>query len=154
MPSTEAPISITVKTPAGSLVTVRAESGEELDNIVALSVHAIASAAQELESAVRGTPAPTAQSVAAAFNGNIIDTIGGTSVPADAYANQPAPTQTIGGRNCPHGKMTAIQGMGKDGKPYKGWFCPAPKGAFDKCKNQYVTVQSPEWNTFVPEQIK
>jgi hypothetical protein len=50
--------------------------------------------------------------------------------------------------------MTAIQGMGKDGKPYKGWFCPAPKGAFDKCKNQYVTVQSPEWNTFVPEQIK
>jgi hypothetical protein len=154
VPSTEAPISITVKTPAGSLVTVRAESGDELDNIIALSVHAIASAAQELESAVRGTPAPTAQSVAAAFNGNIIDTIGGTSVPADAYANQPAPTQTIGGRNCPHGKMTAIQGMGKDGKPYKGWFCPAPKGAFDKCKNQYVTVQSPEWNTFVPEQIK
>lgn len=150
MPSTEAPISITVKTPAGSLVTVRAESGDELDNIIALSVHAIASAAQELESAVRGTPAPSAQSVAAAFNGNIIET--GTPVPAQEYA--PAPTQIIGGRNCPHGKMTAIQGMGKDGKPYKGWFCPAPKGAFDKCKNQYVTVQSPEWNTFVPEQIK
>ena len=151
MPSTEAPISITVKTPAGSLVTVRAESGDELDNIIALSVHAIASAAQELESAVRGTPAPTAQSVAAAFNGNIIET--GTTIPAQEYA-QPAQTPTIGGRNCPHGKMTAIQGMGKDGKPYKGWFCPAPKGAFDKCKNQYVTVQSPEWNTFVPEQVK
>jgi hypothetical protein len=150
VPSTEAPISITVKTPAGSLVTVRAESGDELDNIIALSVHAIASAAQELESAVRGTPAPTAQSVAAAFNGNIIET--GTTIPAQEYT--PAPTQIIGGRNCPHGKMTAIQGMGKDGKPYKGWFCPAPKGAFDKCKNQYVTVQSPEWNTFVPEQIK
>lgn len=150
MPSTEAPISITVKTPAGSLVTVRAESGDELDNVIALSVHAIASAAQELESAVRGTPAPTAQSVAAAFNGNIIET--GTTIAAQEYA--PAPTQIIGGRNCPHGKMTAIQGMGKDGKPYKGWFCPAPKGAFDKCKNQYVTVQSPEWNTFVPEQIK
>ena len=151
MPSTEAPISITVKTPAGSLVTVRAESGDELDNVIALSVHAVASAAQELESAVRGTPAPTAQSVAAAFNGNIIET--GAPVPAQDYT-QPAPTQIIGGRNCPHGKMTAIQGMGKDGKPYKGWFCPAPKGAFDKCKNQYVTVQSPEWNTFVPEQIK
>ena len=150
MPSTEAPISITVKTPAGSLVTVRAESGEELDNVIALSVHAIASAAQELESAVRGTPAPTTQSVAAAFNGNIIET--GTPVPVQEYA--PAPTQIIGGRNCPHGRMTAIQGMGKDGKPYKGYFCPAPKGAFDKCKNQYVTVQSPDWNTFVPEQIK
>ena len=151
MPSTEAPISITVKTPAGSLVTVRAESGDELDNVIALSVHAIASAAQELESAVRGTPAPSAQSVAAAFNGNIIET--GTPVPAQEYVKPPQ-VPTIGGRNCPHGKMTAIQGMGKDGKPYKGWFCPAPKGAFDKCKNQYVTVQSPEWNTFVPEQIK
>ena len=66
MPSTEAPISITVKTTAGSLVTVRAENGEELDQIVALSVHAIASAAAELESAVRfagapSAPAPTAQ---------------------------------------------------------------------------------------------
>lgn len=150
MPSTEAPISITVKTQAGSLVTVRAESGDELDNVIALSVHAIASAAQELESAVRGTPAPSAQSVAAAFNGNIIET--GTPVPVQEYA--PTPTQIIGGRNCPHGKMTAIQGMGKDGKPYKGYFCAAPKGAFDKCKNQYIVIQSPDWNTFVPEQIK
>ena len=153
MPSTEAPISITVKTPAGSLVTVRAESGDELDHVIALSVHAIASAAQELESAVRGTPAPaaTVASVAQAFGGNIIDA--GVPTPVQEYA-QPPQVPTIGGRNCPHGKMTAIQGMGKDGKPYKGWFCPAPKGAFDKCKNQYVTVQSPEWNTFVPEQIK
>ena len=155
MPSTEAPISITVKTAAGSLVTVRAESGEELDQIVALSVHAIASAAQELESAVRGASAPavSTQSVAAAFNANIIET--GTTIPAQEYTQPaPAPVSTIGGRACAHGKMTAIQGMGKDGKPYKGYFCPAPKGAFDKCKNQYVVVQSPEWNTFVPEQIK
>ncbi len=157
MPSTEAPISITVKTTAGSLVTVRAESGDELDNIVAHSIAAIASAAQELESAVRGASAPavSVQSVAAALGGNIIDTLGGTSVPAQEYANPaPAPVSTIGGRACAHGKMTAIQGMGKDGKPYKGYFCPAPKGAFDKCKNQYVVVQSPEWNTFVPEQFK
>lgn len=157
MPSTEAPISITVKTAAGSLVTVRAENGEELDQIVALSVHAIASAAQELETAVRGgTPTPTAQSIAAALGGNIIET--GTTIPAQEYTQQPAPiappVATLGGRACAHGKMTAIQGMGKDGKPYKGYFCPAPKGAFDKCKNQYVVVQSPEWNTFVPEQIK
>jgi hypothetical protein len=155
VPSTEAPISITVKTAAGSLVTVRAESGEELDQIVALSVHAIASAAQELESAVRGASAPavSAQSIAAAFNANIIET--GTTIPAQEYT-QPAsvPVSNIGGRACAHGKMTAIQGMGKDGKPYKGYFCPAPKGAFDKCKNQYVVIQSPEWNTFVPEQIK
>jgi hypothetical protein len=155
VPSTEAPISITVKTAAGSLVTVRAESGEELDNIVALSVHAIASAAQELESAVRGAPVSAqaaAQSIAAALGGNIIETA--TIVAPSQEYTQPAPVASIGGRGCAHGKMTAIQGMGKDGKPYKGYFCPAPKGAFDKCKNQYVVVQSPEWNTFVPEQIK
>lgn len=156
MPSTEAPISITVKTTAGSLVTVRAESGDELDQIVAHSIAAIASAAQELESAVRfagapAAPAPSVQSVAAALGGNIIET--SAPVPTQEYT-QPAPVSTIGGRGCAHGKMTAIQGMGKDGKPYKGYFCPAPKGAFDKCKNQYVVVQSPEWNTFVPEQIK
>jgi len=153
VPSTEAPISITVKTTAGSLVTVRAESGEELDNIVAHSIAAIASAAQELEAAVRGASAPavSVQSVAAALGGNIIET--GTTIPAQEYA-QPAPVPSIGGRGCAHGKMTAIQGMGKDGKPYKGYFCPAPKGAFDKCKNQYVPNTSPEWNTFVPEQIK
>lgn len=153
MPSTEAPISITVKTPAGSLVTVRAESGEELDNVVAHSIAAIASAAQELESAVRGAsaPAPTAQSVAASFGANIIETV--TTAPVQEYAAAPA-APSLGGRACAHGKMTAIQGMGKDGRPYKGYFCGAPKGAFDKCKNQYITVQSPEWNTFVPEQIK
>jgi hypothetical protein len=153
VPSTEAPISITVKTTAGSLVTVRAENGEELDNIVAHSIAAIASAAQELEAAVRGASAPavSVQSVAAALGGNIIET--GTTIPAQEYT-QPAPVPSIGGRGCAHGKMTAIQGMGKDGKPYKGYFCPAPKGAFDKCKNQYVPNTSPEWNTFVPEQIK
>jgi hypothetical protein len=89
----------------------------------------------------------SAQAVAAAIGGNIVET--GTTIPAQEY------TQPItGGRNCPHGRMTAIQGMGKDGKPYKGYFCPAPKGAFDKCKNQYVNMASSEWNSFVPEQVK
>jgi hypothetical protein len=142
--STEAPISITVKTAAGSLVTVRAEDSHELDNTVAMSLAAIASAVTELESAIRGASAPvpqiTATSVAASLGASIIsEDIGAPS---------------IGGRNCPHGRMTPIQGMGKDGKPYKGYFCPAPKGAFDKCKNQYINIQSPEWNTFVPEQVK
>ena len=144
MASTEAPISITVKTAAGSLVTVRAEDSHELDNTVAMSLAAIASAVTELEAAIRGASAPapimSAASVAASIGASIIsEDIGAPS---------------IGGRNCPHGRMTAIQGMGKDGKPYKGYFCPAPKGAFDKCKNQYINIQSPEWNTFAPEQVK
>lgn len=142
MSNSEAPISITVKTPAQSLVTVRANNGEELDTTIATALASIESAVKELEGVMRGTVAApsamTATAVAAALGASIIDN------------SQPV----AGGRNCPHGRMTAIQGMGKDGKPYKGYFCPAPKGAFDKCKNVYVKVTDMEWNTFVPEQIK
>ena len=152
MASTEAPISITVKTPAGSLVTIRAEHGDELDQLVATTLEAVRSAVTELESAVRGTSAPVSApmapaQVAAALGASIID-----NTPADNSGWSGAPS--LGGKNCPHGKMTAIQGTGKDGKTYRGYFCPAPKGAFDKCKNQYVRAGSPEWNTFVADQVK
>lgn len=151
MASTEAPISITVKTAAGSLVTVRAEHADELDNLVASSLDALRSAVVELEGVVRnGTPAtaPMAPAqVAAALGASIID-----NTPVDNGGWSAAPA--IGGKACPHGKMTAIQGTGKDGKTYRGYFCPAPKGAFDKCKNVYVRAGSPEWNTFVAEQVK
>jgi hypothetical protein len=151
--STEAPISITVKTAAGSLVTVRAENGDDLDHLVASSLDALRSAVVELEGVVRnGAPASQAPlapaQVAAALGASIID-----NTPADNWASAPA-APSLGGKACPHGKMTAIQGTGKDGKTYRGYFCPAPKGAFDKCKNVYVRAGSPEWNTFVAEQVK
>ena len=152
MSSTEAPISITVKTTAGSLVTIRAEHGEDLDHLVAHSLDAVRSAVTELESAVKGVttitpsaPAPMAPAqVAAALGASIVDnTAVSTSAPSIG-----------GGRNCPHGKMTAIQGTGKDGRMYRGYFCPAPKGSFDKCKNDYARIGTAEWNTFVPDQVK
>jgi len=154
--STEAPISITVKTPAGSLVTIRAEHGDELDQLVATALEAVRSAVTELESAVRGASAPVSApmapaQVAAALGASIIDNPP-VAAPVDNWSS--APTPSLGGKNCPHGKMTAIQGTGKDGKMYRGYFCPAPKGAFDKCKNVYVRAGSPEWNTFVAEQVK
>lgn len=154
MASTEAPISITVKTPAGSLVTIRAEHGDELDQLVATTLEAVRSAVTELESAVRGASAPVSApmapaQVAATLGASIIDN---TPAPVDNGGWSSGPS--LGGKNCPHGKMTAIQGTGKDGKTYRGYFCPAPKGAFDKCKNVYVRAGSPEWNTFVAEQVK
>lgn len=154
MASTEAPISITVKTAAGSLVTVRAEHADELDNLVATSLESLRSAVMELEGVVRNgapsvaTPALAPAQVAAVLGASIVDT-----QPADNWSTQPA-APSLGGKACPHGKMTAIQGTGKDGKTYRGYFCPAPKGAFDKCKNDYVRVGTPEWNTFVAEQVK
>ena len=162
VPSTEAPISINLKSAGGTGITLRAESAEEFADMIANGIHIIVDAVKEVEIATKGlvapsTPppsAPTAAGIAAQFGAQFVET---TSVPAQEYTqptHNPAQVHSLGGRNCPHGKMTAIQGMGKDGKPYKGFFCPAPKGAFDKCKNQYVNMQSPDWNTFVPDAVK
>ncbi len=157
MSSTEAPISITVKSAAGTLITVRAETGNQLDNLIVEALDAIKGAVTELEAAAKNQSSPAVMSpaqVAASLGASIVD----THPPVDygnngnSWASTAAPS--IGGKNCPHGKMTAIQGTGKDGKLYRGYFCPAPKGQFDKCKNVYARVGTPEWNTFVPDQVK
>jgi len=152
--STEAPISITVKSPAGSLITVRAETGAQLDHLVVDALEAIKSAVSELEAASKNLSSPATMSpaqVASALGASIVET---TPSPSGDWASAPAAAPSIGGKACPHGKMTAIQGTGKDGKLYRGYFCPAPKGSFDKCKNVYARVGTPEWNTFVPDQVK
>ena len=149
MPSTEAPISITVKTAAGSLVTVRAENGEELDQVVALSLASLASAVHELEAAVKPTntavpPNPQIAAIATSFGATEVAPF----VPA-AYANV-----TDGQRVCPHGMMTRIHGLtGKFG-PYKGHFCPAKQGDMTKCTTQYIKANQPEWNSFQADQTK
>jgi len=152
MPSTEAPISITVKTAAGSLVTVRAESGEELDQVVALSLASVSSAVAELEAAVRGNnaavpPNPQVASIAAQFNG-VVQPQNSFDAPINP------PSMGAGSRACPHGTMTRIHGLtGKFG-PYKGYFCPAKQGDPTKCTTQYIKQNQAEWNSFVPDQTK
>jgi hypothetical protein len=153
MSSTEAPISITVKSPAGSLVTLRAENGEELDQRVAMSLASIVSATEELEKAVRGTgfSAPAATPMDPAV-GYLAQSMGGTVV-AESFAPAAAPAGG-GQRMCPHGTMTRIHGMtGKFG-PYKGHFCPAKQGDPTKCATQYVKANSPEFASFVADQTK
>jgi hypothetical protein len=146
MTHSEAPISITVKSAAGSLVTLRATTAEELDQVVALSIASLASATAELEAAVRGAnaavpPQPQAAAIANAFGGTII-------------SEQPSATPGQGARMCPHGAMTRIHGLtGKFG-PYKGHFCPAKQGDPTKCQTQYVKAGSPEFATFVADQTK
>jgi hypothetical protein len=147
MASTEAPISITVKTPAGSLVTVRAETGEELDQLVANGLASISSAVTELEASVRGQNAPLTQA-----SNLVAQVLGGTPVHQDTPPFSPAPIG--GGRTCQHGKMTGIQGQSKQGGIYKGYFCPSAQGDPTKCKTVYVQKHEPEWNTFVPDRIK
>jgi len=152
MASTEAPISITVKTAAGSLVTVRAENGEELDQVVALSLASLTSAVHELEAAVKPVntavpPNPQIASVAASFGATDVTTT--YTQPTDSFS---APTTAS--RMCPHGSMTRIHGLtGKFG-PYKGYFCPAKQGDMTKCTTQYIKANQPEWNSFQADQTK
>lgn len=145
MSSTEAPISITVKTAAGSLVTVRAEDGAGLDQVIALGLESIKAAVTELESAVRGTTVVPSAISQAFPNAQVIQ--------QDVPPFNDAPSLG-GGRNCPHGKMTGIQGQSKQGGIYKGYFCPSAQGDPSKCKTAYVQKHDPEWNTFVPDRIK
>ena len=153
MSSSEAPISITVKTPAGSLVTVRAENGEELDQVVAQWLASVASAVQELEAVVRGAnaavpPNPQVASIATSFGATNVVTQPAPFVPS-GFAHV-----TDGQRVCPHGTMTRIHGLtGKFG-PYKGYFCPAKQGDPSKCTTQYIKQNQAEWNSFQADQTK
>jgi hypothetical protein len=152
MASTESPISITVKSVAGSLVTLRADTAEELDQRVALSIASLASATQELEAAIRNVlavnaavpPNPQVAAIATSFGGTVVD----------SFDTPVAPSMGAGSRNCPHGTMTRIHGLtGKFG-PYKGYFCPAKQGDPSKCTTQYIKQNQAEWNSFQADQTK
>jgi hypothetical protein len=149
MTHSEAPISITIKSPAGSLVTLRATNAEELDQVVALSLASLSSAVTELEAAVRGTnaavpPNPTVASIASQFGATVV-----AETTAPSFVSPGA-----GARQCPHGTMTRIHGMtGKFG-PYKGHFCPAKQGDPTKCTTVYVKAGSAEFASFTADQTK
>ena len=145
MSSTEAPISINIRTASGTQLTVRANNGEELDQLVATSLASIQSAITELEGVAKPAPVPGAIAYAK-------QSLGAQEIPP--FNQAPSTPSLGGGRTCPHGKMTALQGPSKDGGIYKGYFCPSPRGALDKCKTIYILKHEPEWNTFVADRIK
>ena len=145
MPSSEAPISINLKTPAGTQITLRAETPDEFTALTS-AIFQVVEAVGEVETAVRGAnaavpPAPATAAIAAAFNATVIDA-------------QPSAIPGSGARQCPHGTMTRIHGLtGKFG-PYKGHFCPAKQGDPTKCTTVYVKAGSPEFATFIADQTK
>lgn len=59
---------------------------------------------------------------------------GGTSQGgAGSSGGYQAGGQNTAGRGCIHGPMTYREGTGARG-PWKGWFCPEPKGSPNACK--------------------
>lgn len=39
--------------------------------------------------------------------------------------------------SCIHGPRTRREGVGKNGRPYVGWFCSTPKGTPDQCSPSF-----------------
>jgi hypothetical protein len=159
MSHTEAPISINLKTKAGTQLTLRANNADEFTSLTA-AIYPIVEAIEEVEKAVHSTgfSAPAATPIDPAI-GYLAQSMGGTVVTeswnAPSAAPVPAPAAAGGGqRMCPHGTMTRIYGMSGKFGPYKGHFCPAQKGDPSKCATQYVKAGSPEFATFVPDQTK
>jgi hypothetical protein len=151
MPSAEAPISINLKTAAGTQITLRAETPDEFTSLTS-HVFQIVEAVGEVETAVRGSnaavpPNPQVAAIATQFGATVVDSFDSPAVPV-------APAMGAGSRNCPHGTMTRIHGLtGKFG-PYKGYFCPAKQGDPTKCTTQYIKQNQAEWNSFIPDQTK
>jgi len=139
---------INVKTKAGTIFTVRADSAAELnanvqdvvnnatnqyvvaleqlltDNVAPATPEAVIQAAFP-NSTVVTTPAPTSASAPVI-----------TSTPANIPVSTPEPVaQTTGAPVCRHGAMSWVAPANK---PWKGWFCPQPKDATDKCSPQFV----------------
>ena len=147
---TEAPISINLKTPAGTQLTLRANTPDEFTALTS-GIFQIVEAISEVETATRGSnaavpPQPQVATIAAQFGGQVI-----SEQPSPASINA-APG--VGARQCPHGTMTRIHGLtGKFG-PYKGHFCPAKQGDPSKCTTIYVKAGSPEFASFVADQTK
>lgn len=152
--SNEASFSFTTKVNGGTdLFTVRGDTWDEFNlNLMNASNNL---GVRMLLDSLNGNPESEAVAT-------ITNTLGGTVVTQPAPAFQPAVAANVtpappanptpgGGRACMHGKMTAKQGIGKDGKTWRGYMCPAPQGATDKCKNVYIYPNMPEWHTFVAD---
>lgn len=156
MSHSEAPISINLKTAAGTQLTLRANTPDEFTGLTS-QIFSIVEAIDEVEKAVRSTTssAPVANpgTPMSPAVGYAMQQLGGTVI-SETTTAPVAPPAGAGQRMCPHGTMTRIHGLtGKFG-PYKGHFCPAKQGDPTKCATQYVKAGSPEFATFIADQTK
>lgn len=116
---------VNFKSPAGSLINVYADT--VVDGIAQM---------QEMLGAI-----PIIIEVEQALaSGNI--TVPPIVNTAPAYVPQAAPVAAAPaaqGHTCKHGAMVQRTGTNKNtGKPWTGYFCPAPKGTPDQCEPQFV----------------
>jgi hypothetical protein len=128
--------------PEGTKVQANFKIGNDLFNVYANSMSEFVDLLGELEES--GIPAihdvqtklAGARAVAAAV-----------AAPAAAPSGPPASFTSAAVKQCVHGDMVARTGSGSKG-PWRGWFCPTPKGTADQCSAIFINRGTPEWNAF------
>ena len=117
---------VNFKSPDGTLINLYAASKEELEALLTTAqdfAPLIGSVSQSLGGSTYS--APVRNSAAPRIN------------PLDDRVNPPAKIQEGQAPTCSHGAMTFREGVSAKG-PWKGWMCPAPKGAPNKCDAIFV----------------
>ena len=126
MSAEEWKLQVSIKTPVGDLINIRANTSDELSVLLeGISDYStqIAATQKMIAGAYNAAPLATATSTA--------DTPPwATSAPAP----QAAPSATgLSSPTCVHGSRKFLSGVSKkNGKPYSMWVCPQPQGA-DQC---------------------
>ena len=123
-------LQVSVKSPNGDLINIRANTADELS----VMLEGIADYSHQI--------AATSKAVAAAYTVLPLATGGSTQDTAlqPSFVPTQAPTQSVGAGGmstptCVHGARIFRQGVSKtNGKPYAFWACPTPQGTPDQCK--------------------
>ena len=117
-------LQVSIKTPVGDLINIRANTADELSVLlegIADYSSQIAATQKLVTGAYNASPLGTTTSTADT-------TPSGFSAPTQASAPSSTPT-------CVHGGRIFRQGVSKTtGKPYAFWACPTPQGTPDQCK--------------------
>jgi hypothetical protein len=69
----------------------------------------------------------------------------GMGATVDHSAHPVNPNTAPSSRSCGHGTMTPRSGSGAKG-PWKGYFCPSPKGTPDQCSPVFIQRNDPAWS--------
>lgn len=70
----------------------------------------------------------------------------GLGATVDHSAHPVNPNTAPTSRACSHGVMTPRSGSGAKG-PWKGYFCPSPKGTPDQCSPVFIQRNDPAWSS-------
>lgn len=129
-------IQVSPKLADGTLINLRAENPAEAEAILTW-----ATKNANLITDTAGAFVGTANVVQAFPGSQVVDTAGPSwsqQGSQQTVTNGP-PQQQPPGQNCAHGAMVFRSGIGKaSGKPYKAFFCPAPKGTPNQCDAVFV----------------